>query len=153
MDVSLLPGSRPRSLAANSHDPPTLMTAISGLSHNQNRSDLTTGGLPPISSLWRQAPWDDHKFFFAAIVLMSLREAGSVVYKLLLSLASVVILGSESRGSHDYILLSQFRDAPNIEGQVPVLYSQRTGWPSYTPRHWVPFYSPVMTRRATMEVF
>jgi hypothetical protein len=28
---------------------------------------------------------------------------------------------------------------PNLEGQVPVFISPKTRWPSYTPRHWVPF--------------
>jgi hypothetical protein len=28
-----------------------------------------------------------------------------------------------------------------------------TEWPSYTPRHWVPFSSLSTTRRATVEVF
>jgi hypothetical protein len=40
--------------------------------------------------------------------------------QLLLGLASAVTLGSESRGTHDRILLSQIRDSPNLEGQVPV---------------------------------
>jgi hypothetical protein len=31
-------------------------------------------------------------------------------------------------------------------------YFPGTGWPGYTPRHWVPFSSPPTTRRATMEV-
>jgi hypothetical protein len=74
--------------------------------------------------------------------------------QLLLVLASVVILVSESRGTHAHILLSQIRDSPNPEGQVPVFVSsQGTGWPSYTPRHWVPILSPPTTRRATVEVF
>jgi hypothetical protein len=64
--------------------------------------------------------------------------------QLLLVLASAVILGSESRGTHDHILLSQIRDFPNLEGQVPVFIS---------PRHWVPFSSPPTTSRATVEVF
>jgi hypothetical protein len=34
-----------------------------------------------------------------------------------------------------------------------VFISPGTGWPSYTPRHWVPFPSPPATRRATVEVF
>jgi hypothetical protein len=46
--------------------------------------------------------------------------------QLLLTLASAVILGSESRGTHDHILLSQIRDSPNLEGQDPVF----TGWPT-----------------------
>jgi hypothetical protein len=33
--------------------------------------------------------------------------------------ASAVILGSESHGAHDYILLSQIRDSPNLEGHAP----------------------------------
>jgi hypothetical protein len=45
--------------------------------------------------------------------------------QLLLAIASAVILRSESRGSHDHILLSQIRDFPNLEGQVPVFISSR----------------------------
>jgi hypothetical protein len=45
------------------------------------------------------------------------------VLQLLLALASAVILRSESRGTHDHILLSQIRDTPNREGQVPVFIS------------------------------
>jgi hypothetical protein len=43
--------------------------------------------------------------------------------QLLLVLASAVILVSESRGTRDHILLSQFRDSTNLEGQVPVSIS------------------------------
>jgi hypothetical protein len=32
------------------------------------------------------------------------------------------------------------------------LYLPGTGWPSYTPRHYVPFSFPPTTRRATVEV-
>jgi hypothetical protein len=43
--------------------------------------------------------------------------------KLLLVLASaVILLGSESRGTHDHILLSRIRDSRNLEGQVPVIH-------------------------------
>jgi hypothetical protein len=46
--------------------------------------------------------------------------------QLLLVLASAVILGSESRGTRDYILLSQIRDSPYLESQqVPVFISPR----------------------------
>jgi hypothetical protein len=41
----------------------------------------------------------------------------------LMVLASAVILGFESRGTHDHILLSQIRDSPNLGGQVPVFLS------------------------------
>jgi hypothetical protein len=40
------------------------------------------------------------------------REDGSVLLQLLLTLASAVILGFESLGTHNHILLSQIRDFP-----------------------------------------
>jgi hypothetical protein len=43
----------------------------------------------------------------------------------LLTLASAVILRSESRGTDDHILLSQIRDSTNLEGQIPVFISPR----------------------------
>jgi hypothetical protein len=41
----------------------------------------------------------------------------------LLVLAIAVILGSEFRETHDHILLSQIRDSPNLEVQVPTFTS------------------------------
>jgi hypothetical protein len=73
--------------------------------------------------------------------------------QLLLVLASAVILRSESRGTRAHILLSQIRDSPNLESQVPVFISPRKRVAQFTPRHWVPFSSPPTTRRSTMEVF
>jgi hypothetical protein len=72
--------------------------------------------------------------------------------QLLLTFASAVILRSESRGTHNHILLSQIRDSPPWRARSPYLYPPGTWWPSYTPRHWVPFSSPPTTRRATVEV-
>jgi hypothetical protein len=63
--------------------------------------------------------------------------------EMLLVLASAVILSTQSLGTHDHILVSQIRESPNLEGQVPVFIS---------PRQWVPFSSPPTTRRATVEV-
>jgi hypothetical protein len=40
-------------------------------------------------------------------------------------LASAVIFRSESRRTHDHILLSQIRDSPNMEGQIPVFVYPR----------------------------
>jgi hypothetical protein len=45
--------------------------------------------------------------------------------QLLLVFASAVILGTESCGTHDHILLSQIRESPNLEDQVPVFISPR----------------------------
>jgi hypothetical protein len=65
---------------------------------------------------------------------------------LLLALVSAVILGSD-------ILLSQIRDSPNLEGEVPVFISPRNSVAQLYPRQWVPFSSPRMARRARVEVF
>jgi hypothetical protein len=45
--------------------------------------------------------------------------------QLLLVLVSAVILGSDSRGTHDHILLSQIQDCLKLEGQVPIFISPR----------------------------
>jgi hypothetical protein len=44
---------------------------------------------------------------------------------MLLALASVVFLGSESLWTRDHILLSQNLDSPELEGQGPVFISPR----------------------------
>jgi hypothetical protein len=42
---------------------------------------------------------------------------------------------------------------PTWRARFPHLYPPGTGWPSYTPGHWVPFTSSLTTRRASVEVF
>jgi hypothetical protein len=74
---------------------------------------------------------------YSPYVTSSLTRGWVCRLQLLLALASAIILKSESRGTRDYILLSQIRESPILEGQVPVFISLRTGWPSYTHRHWV----------------
>jgi hypothetical protein len=57
-------------------------------------------------------------------VTSSLTRGWIYLLKLLLALASTVILRSESLETHD-ILLSQIRDSSNLEAQVPVFISPR----------------------------
>jgi hypothetical protein len=45
--------------------------------------------------------------------------------QLLLALFSAVILGFDSRGTHDHILLSHIRESANLEGQVIVFITPR----------------------------
>jgi hypothetical protein len=56
--------------------------------------------------------------------------------QLRLVLASAEILGFESRGTHDYILLSQIRDSLNLKSQVPVFISLTNRVAQFYPRHW-----------------
>jgi hypothetical protein len=62
----------------------------------------------------------------------------------LLALASVVILGSEFRGTHDQILLPQIRGSPNLEVQVAVFISPRNRraqlYPQVLGSHFVASY-------------
>jgi hypothetical protein len=100
-------------------------------SESESESEFKTGRLPPMSSSWRQARWDSRTVFFQLYIYRSPYVTSSLtrgcVYRLqlLLVLASAVILRSESRGTQDQILLSQIRDSPNLEGQVPVFMSPR----------------------------
>jgi hypothetical protein len=73
--------------------------------------------------------------------------------QLLLVLASTVILGSKSRWTHDIYYCLKFETPPTWRAKSSYLYPPGTGWPSYTPRHWVLFSSPPMTLRAVVEVF
>jgi hypothetical protein len=54
---------------------------------------------------------------------------------LLLVLASVV-----PRDSGPYFIVPVLESLPTWSVRSPFLYPPGTGWPSYTPRHWVPFY-------------
>jgi hypothetical protein len=100
---------------------------------SQSPGYFTTDGLPPITSYWRQAPWYSRLAIFFQLspcghspyVTSSLTRGSVCRLQLLLALASAVILGSESRGTHDHILLSQIRDSPNLLGQVLVFISHQ----------------------------
>jgi hypothetical protein len=49
----------------------------------------------------------------------------SLSFTIAADLTNTDILRSESRGTHEHILLSQIRDSPNLEGQVLVFISPR----------------------------
>jgi hypothetical protein len=73
--------------------------------------------------------------------ISSLTRGWDCRLQLLLVLVSAVILRSESRGTHDHILLSQIWDSPNLEGQVPVFISpQDQGGPVIAPGTWFLFH-------------
>jgi hypothetical protein len=47
----------------------------------------------------------------------------------------------------------RFETHPTRRARFPYLYPPGAEWPSYIPRHWVPFSSFPTTHRATVEVF
>jgi hypothetical protein len=73
--------------------------------------------------------------------------------QLLLVLASAVILGSESRGTRDHILLSQIRDSPNLEGQVSVFISPRNRVAQLYPQTPCSIFFSSYDSQDTVEVF
>jgi hypothetical protein len=91
-----------------------------------------------VVSSWRQTPSGSWLAFFFQLntcfhspyVISSLTRGWVCRLQLLLVLASAVILSSESRGTHDHILLSQIRDSPNLEDQVPIFIPPGTEGPS-----------------------
>jgi hypothetical protein len=54
-------------------------------------------------------------------------------------LANAVILRSGSRAGLMTFYCFRFQIPPTWRDRSPYLYPPGTGWPSYTPRHWVPF--------------
>jgi hypothetical protein len=110
----------------------------------QSQSYFTTGGLPPISSSWRQALSLKTSIFFSTEHLR-LYPFRNILSEERMGLSFTTAADPRqrtysrvrARGTHDHIL----RSPPG------------TGWPSYTPRHWVPFSSPPASHRATVVVF
>jgi hypothetical protein len=73
--------------------------------------------------------------------------------QLLLAFASTVILTPSFMGLMTIFHCLSFKTLPTWRARSPYLYPTGTGWPNYTPRHWVPFSSPPTTHRAIVEVF
>jgi predicted nucleic acid-binding Zn finger protein len=60
--------------------------------------------------------------------------------QLVLVLASAVNRGSESRETHYHILLSQIRNSPSLEGQVPIFISPRNRVAQFYPQALGPLF-------------
>jgi hypothetical protein len=102
-------------------------------SQSQSRSYFTTGGLPPISSSWRQTSWDSRPVIYFQLytccrspyAISPLMRGCISNFQLLLTSPAHAILLSESHGTNGHILLSQIRDFTNLEDQVPLFISPR----------------------------
>jgi hypothetical protein len=91
----------------------------------RSQSYFTTGGLPPISSSWRQAPWDSRSAFFFQLnvcghspYVTSLKRGWVGSLQLLLALASEVISQTRvPRDSWPYFTVC-FEYLPNTSGRT-----------------------------------
>jgi hypothetical protein len=113
---------------------------------SQSQSYFTTGGLTPISSSWRQAPWDSRpvilfsNWTLAVIVPMQhplWREDGSVVYNGCCLRQLSHIQARVPRDSWPHFTVSDLRLPRTWRTRFLYLYPPGTGWPGYTLRNWV----------------
>jgi hypothetical protein len=81
------------------------------------------------------------------------RENGSAIYNCGWASPAQSFSGPSPRGLVTIFYCLRFETPPTWRARSPYLYPPGTGWPSYTPRHWVPFSLPPTTCRATVEVF
>jgi hypothetical protein len=130
--------------------------------HDSESELVTTGDLPPVSSSWRQAPWDwmTSNFVFqlntssyTPYVTSSLTEDRSVVYSCCWSLPAQSFSGPSPLGLMTTSYCLRLKTPLTWRARSRYLYPPGTGWPGYALRHWVPFLSPPMTRNAMVEVF
>jgi hypothetical protein len=123
----------------------------------RSQSYFTTGGLPPISSFWRQTPWDSQPAMVFQLNTCCpspyVREDGSVVQNCCWPSPAQSFSGPSPAVLMTILYCLRFETLPTWRARSPYLYPPGTGWPGYTPGHWVPFSSPPTTRRTTMEVF
>jgi hypothetical protein len=65
----------------------------------------------------------------------------------------LVLSSAVPRDSRPYFIVPILETPPTWRSRSPYLYPPGTRWPRYSPRHWVPFLSPLTTCRTTVEVF
>jgi hypothetical protein len=126
--------------------PYTEFSIIQRLSQSQRETLRPTVSRPVYLGVKRHVE-PQTRFSLLSVVILLMRAALSeermvLPYTIKLVLASAAILESESRVTHDQILLFQILDSSN-QGQSG----------SSTSRQGFPFSSPPTTRRATVQLF
>jgi hypothetical protein len=108
--------------------------------------------LGPVTNLSFSLKFSFDSCRFVILLRPLWREDGSVIY---CTIASGLCQSSHSwvevpQNSRPYFIVS-FETPPTWRARSPYVYPPGTGWPIYTPGHWVPFLSPLTTLRATVE--
>jgi hypothetical protein len=101
------------------------------------QSDLVSGSHLELMTRYLFSVWRLRVFCCGAPSLKREWDCNLLV-QLILGLARAATLGSKSCRNHDHTLLS-FETPAAWRARSPYLYPPGTGWPSYTPGHWVPF--------------
>jgi hypothetical protein len=78
------------------------------------------------------------------------RRVCKLLYNCFWTLPEQSLLGRVPQNSRPYFIVS-FAAPPTWRARFPYLYPSGTGWPSYSLGHWIPFLSPLTTRRTTVE--
>jgi hypothetical protein len=78
-------------------------------------------------------------------------EGGSVVYNRYWSLPAQSFSGASPAVLMIIFYCLRFYTPSIWRAKSSYLYPTRTGCSSYSPRHWAPFWSPSMIRRATVD--
>jgi hypothetical protein len=128
---------------------------------SQSQSYFMTSGLPSISSPKWQAPWDSRPLIFfnwtLAVIVLTWhplwQEDASLIYNFCWFSPVKSFSGSSPARLMTIFYCLRFETPPTRRARSLYLYFPKTGWPGYTLRHWVPFSSPPMALRATVEVF
>jgi hypothetical protein len=112
-------------LAGDSHSYPSYPSGSSHIATDGHSASLSRCRAPRMGGLHvvGRSPW---------------REDGSVIY--LYNLLSLSGPSSVELMTTAYCLSW---DSPQSIGPGPRIYIPGTGWPSYTPGHWVPILSPL----------
>jgi hypothetical protein len=128
----------------------------------ESKSKLCYDQLSVGPSIWVSSPiWGSRlDFFFYSWTVAGLLMWGALSDEKT-HLPFTIAAGPRQR-SHSRILVPReimtifyclrFETTPTWRARSPYLYPLGTGWPGYTPRHWVLISSPTTTRRATLEV-
>jgi hypothetical protein len=97
-----------------------------------------------LSTIWGRTLHFYFSLTVVGLLMWGAHSDGGLVcpLQLLLTLASAVVLGSESSGTHEHIFLPLIRDSQNLECQFHLFISPRNRVAQlYTLKHWVPFSS------------
>jgi hypothetical protein len=105
------------------------------MSESQSQNYFMTGGIPPVSSSWRQAPWDSRPAIFfnwilSVKVLMYYplwREDGSVVYNCCWPSPAQSFSGPSPAGLMIIFYCLRFETPSTWRGRTPYLYLLGTG--------------------------